>query len=234
MFCTLFLKVNKLEFAYKLNDSVIERCNSFKDLGILFDSKLTFATHINNICNKAMKMLGFIIRNSKNFSNIQTFKSLYFCYVRPILEYGAVIWHPLYNTYVEQLERVQRKFAKFVVFKITGTYPPRGIHEADLLRRVQMPSLLNRRNYMLIQFIFKLYRYLIDCPGLLEQLSLHVPSRSTRQSPVFHLPIPATNILIKTPLFQAMKLFNDMCDDIDANNLSHAQFTRIVKAKFLN
>ena len=40
----------------------IETCEEEKDLGITFDSNLTFDKHISNITNKANQMIGVIKR----------------------------------------------------------------------------------------------------------------------------------------------------------------------------
>ena len=40
-------------FSYAINDTVIKRSDSFKDLGVLFDTKFTFIDHINDIVAKA-------------------------------------------------------------------------------------------------------------------------------------------------------------------------------------
>ena len=43
---------------------ILERCMKFSDLGIVVDNTLSFANHIEYICNNAMKVLGFVIRNT--------------------------------------------------------------------------------------------------------------------------------------------------------------------------
>ena len=58
------------------------------DLGVLYDPKQTLINHIDPKISKAYGMLGFIIRWSKEFSNPHVTKSLYYCFVRPILEYA--------------------------------------------------------------------------------------------------------------------------------------------------
>lgn len=36
-----------------------------KDLGVLFDEKLSFKNHVNSIVSRASKSMGFILRSSK-------------------------------------------------------------------------------------------------------------------------------------------------------------------------
>ena len=52
-----------------------------------------------------------ILSNIKG-ANIETYISLFKCYVRPILEYGAVIHMPHYMCLIDVIEKVQRNFTK--------------------------------------------------------------------------------------------------------------------------
>jgi hypothetical protein len=93
---------------------------------LFFDNKLSFVPHINVVVTKAFQALGFIIRCSMHFRNIDTLKLLYCAYVRSKLEYGSIIWDPGYQRYVGKIETIQRRFLKFLAFKTDGVYPERG------------------------------------------------------------------------------------------------------------
>ena len=54
-------------FDYNINGSVLERVDSFKDLGVVFDNRFTFVKHITEIIAKAYKTYGFIYRNCSDF-----------------------------------------------------------------------------------------------------------------------------------------------------------------------
>ena len=64
------------------------------DLGVLFNSSLTFSKHIGTIANKATKIVG-VIRRSFDYMDEQMFKTLYKSMVCPHLEYANTIWSPL-------------------------------------------------------------------------------------------------------------------------------------------
>lgn len=124
-------KKNPINYSYNIDGISLQRQTIVKDLGIYFDSELTFAKHILARTSEAIRMLGFIIRNCKQFNNLQALKLLYYSYVRSKLEYGSIIWSPYYQIHSNNVEQVQRKFLKFLLFKSTGQYPERGI-EQDL------------------------------------------------------------------------------------------------------
>lgn len=52
-------------FSYKINRITFKYFKSFKDLGIFFDSKLTFNDHVLNISMQAIKALRFVITNTR-------------------------------------------------------------------------------------------------------------------------------------------------------------------------
>ena len=79
MFLNVLLQgTRKINHSYvDSNGSEVNDVSVFKDHGVSFDRSLTFVDHITKISNHAMKLLGFITRNTKHFSNIFTLKNLY-------------------------------------------------------------------------------------------------------------------------------------------------------------
>nr|CAI5858908.1 unnamed protein product [Callosobruchus analis] len=69
---------------------ILSRQEQISDLGIVFDQKMTFSSHIESTVSSASRMLGFIIRNGRQFS-VSVLKLLYTFYVRSKLEYGVLI-----------------------------------------------------------------------------------------------------------------------------------------------
>lgn len=50
-------------FMFKINDEILNRVTTSKDVCIVFDVHLSFADHMNSVINKAYKMYGFMSRN---------------------------------------------------------------------------------------------------------------------------------------------------------------------------
>ena len=69
---TFSLKHNNSIYMYHVSDSALQRFVTIKDLGIIFDTKLSFSEHYDSIVASALRALGFIIRNSKHFQNNKT------------------------------------------------------------------------------------------------------------------------------------------------------------------
>jgi len=75
---------------------------------VLLDPKLKFDCHIMSTVNKAMNVLGFIKRWSKEFDDLYTTKLLFTSLVRPILEYCSSVWSPQYQVHIDRIESVQK------------------------------------------------------------------------------------------------------------------------------
>lgn len=105
----------KDKLSYFFGDQLIPEANSFKYLGILIRSDLSWADHVNYTLIKAWKALHFVMRILKKGNN-NTKRLAYTSLVRPILEYGAVCWDPYREGQVRALNRVQKRAAKFANF----------------------------------------------------------------------------------------------------------------------
>ena len=79
----------------------------------MITEELDWSPHINDISTKANKCLGFIKRNISNCP--QEFREMaYLPLVRSQLEYACVAWDPHKIKDISNLEKVQRKAARFV------------------------------------------------------------------------------------------------------------------------
>jgi len=84
-----------------------------KDLRVTFSRNFKFSNHIKIQVNKATGILGQLKRSFR-FWTLDTFRTIYCAYVRPHLEYAAVVWSPLSKKDARLLEKVQRRATKLV------------------------------------------------------------------------------------------------------------------------
>ena len=113
-----------------------------KYLGVTITNDLKWNTHISNICTKANRTLGFLRRNLPACPR-DVKESAYRGLVRPILEYGSSVWDPKSILLQDELEKVQKRAARFV----TGNYV---VYETGgmtgILKQLKWESLKKRRN----------------------------------------------------------------------------------------
>nr|CAH7765605.1 unnamed protein product [Callosobruchus chinensis] len=195
----------------------LKRCDDIKDLGIVFDSSMSFIPHISQIISSANRMLGFVIRNRRDFVNTDVLKILYFSYVRSKLESCSLVWYPIYATHILSIERVQKRFLKMLSLKSSGVYPDRGTEYSILLNTHSFVSLNTRRILNSLGFLHDLLHNNIICEYLLSKISFHVPLRSSRHSLTFYCDVSRTNVMRKSPVTVMCTNFNSLSDICDIN-----------------
>jgi len=89
------------------------------------------------VVNKANRLLGLIKWTFLTLSE-DVFLSLYKSLVRPILEYGNLVWGPNYKTDIHKLEKIQQKATRMVESIQHLDYEER-------LKHLKLPSLFYRR-----------------------------------------------------------------------------------------
>ncbi|KAL1448351.1 hypothetical protein WDU94_015562 [Cyamophila willieti] len=208
-------KRNPILTNYTINNEVLERVLFMRDLGVTFQPDLTFNLHINNVRSKAVKILGFINRNSKQFRNHKTFIILFFSLVRPILEYATVIWAPYYNNQISKLESVQHRFLRYLAYK-QGTRIENHDY-TEILSTNNMCTLQQRRIMLDVIFLYKILNFLVDCPDLLHQVELRVNVSNTRNKDIFHLKNAPSNISKNSPMNRMLSLGNRVTSDLDVD-----------------
>ena len=123
--------------AYYLDNHPLDQIDSEKDLGITVDNKLKFEDHVNNIVNKANKMMG-LVRRSFDYLDKPMFTKLFKSLVRPHLEYASTTWFPTTVKMKNLVENVQRRATK----RVNGM---REMEYEERLRSLNLPCLLYRK-----------------------------------------------------------------------------------------
>ncbi|KAI5756587.1 hypothetical protein M8J77_026073 [Diaphorina citri] len=218
---TITRKKSPCMFQYKINDSILERVNTKKDLGVTFQTNLKFENHIAETCKKAFQTLGMIIRHSNFFQNIDTLRLLYTSLVRSKLEYATVIWAPKSKSYVSLLENVQAKFLRSSFKKENGFYPtyPNAISYKLLAENLDLQSLEDRRRCAFIMLLYNIMNSIVDVPSAMEYIFMKVPPVGLRQreDPAFFSSgkIGRSPIYSASTLPTAMELYNEYSSDLD-------------------
>lgn len=210
-----------INFDYYVNGEMLKRTmGPVKDLGIMFDPKLKFDCHINNIVIRSNKMLGFIIRNCADFSDKHALKSVYCSLIRSICEYGSIIWSPYQLSYKSKLEKIQQTFLRFLSYKCSIPRDPHSSY-SPILFILNLETLERRRLRLDLYFAFKLFSGIIDCPDFLSRFSFHVPTRSTRTRNTFYMNMEITNYANNYPCNRIMQFTNELNIDYFASPNFH-------------
>ena len=113
-------KTNFLRISYKhkkpvlnkiyLNGTEISEVQSCVNLGLTINNKLTWEDHVNNLTTRANRRLNILSRYRGIFPR-SALEKLYKTMVRPILEYGDIIYDNCPAKTSIAIERVQRRAA---------------------------------------------------------------------------------------------------------------------------
>ncbi|RZC42620.1 hypothetical protein BDFB_004842 [Asbolus verrucosus] len=161
-----------VNFHYNIKGFLPNICTEILDLGVLMVSSLTFASHIAYITNKAFNTLGFIIRNTREFTNILAIKCLFCTLVRSRLKYCCLFWTPQQFLYINMIKKVLRKFAKYLHFSLYMKY---SISHYDR-KSTDEYSLLSRKLTSCLIFLQKLITGDICSPSTLSELRKSIPA----------------------------------------------------------
>ena len=91
-------------YHYKINDYIIQKVESIKYLGLTISHDLSWSPHSIQV---------FFRRNLAHCSRDLKVKC-YQTYIRPFIEYAAVVWSPCTQSSIHAIEMLQRKADRFV------------------------------------------------------------------------------------------------------------------------
>ena len=122
----------------------------------------------------------------------------YNAHVRPLLEYGSVVWSGTADTHRKRLERVQHKFLKWLAFR--SDRPSSDLGYEALLAHFNMSSVKSIFIQHDITSLYNVDQGRIDCPQLVSTFNLCAPQRPTRNPPLWSIPFARVNTVLRSPL----------------------------------
>ena len=188
-----------------LENKQIEKVEHHKQLGIIFNSRLTWEEHVTEKCEDAGKRLSVIKRLPETISPY-TKLHIYTSFVRPVLEYGSSLFDNLSCEQSQQLEGIQRQAA----ISITRAYS----HTSNerLLSELGLTSLKTRRTKAKLNLFHKIYHG--QAPDYLKSL---IPKKvapqnqyNLRQPQNIHLPKITKNYFLKSFIPSTIRLWNNL------------------------
>ena len=160
---------------YKIGNTSLQETDSVKDLGIYISKDLKWDMHINKMKIKANQRC-FLILKSFQTKNIWILLRAYLTYVRPIAEYGSVVWSPHLNRDIDSVESIQRSFT----MKIFSRCNIQCDSYKDRLFKLNLRSLQYRRVEADLIMAYKILHNIVDIP-MSKFFALYVSPYSTRR-----------------------------------------------------
>ena len=207
----------------KLNNVVISEVKSHENLGLSIMNTLSWKDHITKIVTKAQKRLN-VINRYKNYLPRLVLERLYTTMIRPVLEYGDLIYDNAPNHLLRLIDQTQRRAALIC----TGAY--RHTETTTLLRELSWQPLQDRRRgHKLITF-YKIYHKIY--PNYLHKLipPANVNNYNLRTKREFKLPTNRLQSCHSSYFPTTAKVWNDLPPPTK-NVINITQFKRLTLTK---
>jgi hypothetical protein len=190
-----------------LSNTPIKRVPHHKHLGLTISDDLTWKEHITTICDKANRKLG-LLRPLKYKLNRLSLEQIYKGFIRPMLEYGDIIWQSP-SLLLDSFERVQLNAAR-IVTGATARCSSQGLYD-----ETSWEPLSNRREFHRLMLYFKILnnkapQYLID---LLPNRVNERTNYALRNRNQLDIPVARINILANSFFQAGARLWNDLAND---------------------
>ena len=187
------LRVSPICVAYTADGVMLDRRMQVRDLGVILDSKLNFACHVDATVLKAKRMLWLLIRSMKLLGSPRRVKfdckamlSAFNAHVRSIMEYGSVVWSGAAVTHLKRLERIQHSF--LIWLACSSNQNSFNLSCDHLLQHFNVPSIKARFIQHDLMFIHNVFHDRLDSLQLLSHFHLSAPARRNRSPSLWHVP----------------------------------------------
>ena len=190
----------------QLDGIVLDKVMSYKYLGVILTSDLSWSKHVSSVCMKARKIVGLIYRHFSPHSSTSTLLYLYLCLIRPHLEYAAAVWAPHFKRDIAFLENVQ-KFALRMAF---GAW---GAEYQHLLSLAAIPTLEGRRAFLKLSILYRIMNGTQFFPA-----GIFVPEQAVRHhnshSHILKQPFCKTTRFMSSFVPSAISLWNALDSEV--------------------
>ena len=105
-----------------INDIPIPAVDSYRNLGVILDNKLTFFDHISNVAKTVFQSVDIIFK-LRHDAPTSVLLKLFFAVLHPYLLYVIIVWRLTYNSYLQKLVSLQNKALRLITDNFTF-YPP--------------------------------------------------------------------------------------------------------------
>lgn len=220
-----WLKINKLKLnenktkimeinmandeIFEINGKNIEKVSHMKYLGFIIDSKMNFKEHVDYICKKIGKKIGFFKRIRNNISNM-TAINIYNTIIQPHFEFGStVIYTCCTESQIERLQKLQNKAMRAILK--CNRYTPIQL----MLDALKWLNIKQRLTLNTLKFVYKMKQG--KAPEYLCQEIKYVGESqpyNLRNASDFRIQRAASTTTQRSLFFKGLKIFNNLPNNV--------------------
>ena len=136
----------------KLGNEELNYTSDAKFLGLTFDQKLSWKTHINKLKTDCQKLLGIMkMLNGKNVgASQQNLLKIYRIFIRSKLDYGSIVYASAAPNDLKKLDTITNDALRIA----SGAFKSTPV--VSLLAHCEEPSLFERREYLTMRYFLKI------------------------------------------------------------------------------
>ncbi len=142
-------------FSLEIKGTCLEKCNSYKYLGIFIDKDLNWTTHIQYITKKVLKACGAIAK-LRHSLDIEILKNVYYSLVHSYIRYGISVWGNASSSALSSLNSALHKVLRIMTFAPFGNIDLNPIY--DFLKILNLDQIFS---FELAKFLYKVHQNLL-------------------------------------------------------------------------
>lgn len=157
-------------------------------------------------------MIGYIKRVSAGQFNVRALKLLYFSYVRSKLDFAAVIWEPYQQTYIDDIEAVQKVFLYHLIdvcSERNERHPSRLSSYEIKCSFFKISTLLKRRKEFKLLFGFDVMKKTIADNNISDKFIPNTTPRIMRVNRLLVEPLHRADYAYWQPVSSIIRLLNE-------------------------
>ena len=99
-------------------NSLLERKDRVKYLGVFLDDKVSFKHHISYVASRISRSNG-IIAKLRHFLTLSQMRQLYYSIIYPYISYAILAWGSAYKSYIKKIQTKQNHAVRLIFFART-------------------------------------------------------------------------------------------------------------------
>lgn len=211
----------------KICNTVIEKTDCCKFLGLLIDSGLKWDNHIDQLCKTISRNIG-VINKIKHFVPASVLDSLYNTMIVSYLNYGILAWGCSSNNKLNRILLLQKRALRMI--NSANCYS----HANPFFSKHRTLKVKDIYNHQLGSLMYQSTRN--SLPSSIKSIftpNCEIHSYFTRQAVHLHIPYTRTSLAYKTIKYEGPKLWNSLNGQLQASKNLFV-FKRLFKTTLIN
>ena len=202
--------LNVDDFILSYDDTPLELVENAKYLDMFINCDISWDFHVQRLCQSTYYHISLLRRLHRIFPMnllLQVYKS----YIQPRLDYGITVYGCSTQKNIDLVQRVQNHAARLIM----GNFDYINCRGIDLVKRLDLYTICERRDYFLTTLMFKAIHG-IGPHYLSDRIDMHfdIHGYNTREAGSMNVYLPAVHkeIYRNSFLYLGGKLWNELSD----------------------